>query len=304
MKEEFINIFIGGNDNFVIKVVDIIIVYYLVYRLLLFIKGTRTVPMAIGFLLIFGGYYLSKLLGLLTLYTILHIIVSSIFIFFLIVFQDDIRRALIRFGRFPEIIPIEQSQILEEVIKAAVSLSQNKIGALIVIEREGEVDEFIQAGTRLDALVTRELLYSIFVPSHENPLHDGAVIIRNYRIYQAGAFLPLSTNPKLEKSLGTRHRAAIGITEQTDAISIVVSEERGSISICFSGNIIQSMDINNFKRTLLSLFKEEGERKGISSFLKKLFNLQNSKRGLEIESKGKLTPTQAKKIIEQRGKER
>ena len=300
MWNNIINTFVGQSSlDIVVKLLDIIIVYYLIYRVLLFIKGTRTVPMAIGFLLIFVGYYVSKYLGLLTLYSILHIIVSSMFIFFLIIFQDDIRRALIRFGRLPEFVTVQQSQVLDEIIKAAINLAQNRIGALIVIEREGEVDEFIEAGTRLDAVVTRELLYSIFIPSHVNPLHDGAVIIRNYRIYQAGAFLPLSMNPRLDKSLGTRHRAAIGITEHTDAVSVVVSEERGSISICFSGHITPSMDVNNFRRTLLSLFRPRKKKRSFMKFIKSIFEVKNKEDKYKIVRRGKLSPAQIKRLSEE-----
>lgn len=261
MWNNFIEILINQSAKDIIaQLLDIFIVYYIIYRLLLIIKGTRTVPMAIGFMLIFVAYYVSRVLGLLTLYTLLQAFVSVIVIFFLIVFQDDIRRALIRVGRFADFGKAQQTQVIEEIIQAAINLAEKRLGGLIVIEREGRLDEFIEPGTTIDSNVNRELLYSIFIPSYENPLHDGAVIIRNFRIYQAGAFLPLSTNPKIDKTFGTRHRASIGITEQTDAVAVVVSEERGSISVCFTGHIAANLDINTFRKTLLALVSKKRKK--------------------------------------------
>ena len=134
-------------------------------------------------------------------------------------------------------------------------LAQKRIGALMVFERDAVLDEFVEEGTRLDALVSSGLLYSLFIPSYENPTHDGAVIVRKGRISQAGAFLPLTANPKLDKALGTRHRAAIGITEETDAVVVVVSEERGAISLCFNGNIARGLDPASLRRALVGLFQ-------------------------------------------------
>jgi len=239
-----------------LTLLDIGIVYYAIYRSLVLIKGTRAVQTAIGLGLVFIVYYLSKRLGLVTLHSILDLFVSSVVLIIVVLFQYDIRRALIRFGRRPiwtGFAKAQETHAVEEVIKAATALAAKKIGAIIVFERDADLDDFIEPGTKVDSLVSREILHGIFVPSHENPVHDGAVVIRNGRIAQAGAFLPLSANPNLDKALGTRHRAAVGITEETDAVVVLVSEERGRIGLCFHGNLVKDLDTASLRRALLSL---------------------------------------------------
>src|SRR5690606_16083900 len=132
-------------------------------------------------------------------------------------------------------------------------LAQKRIGALIVFERDAMLDEFIQRGTTLDAVTTKELLYGLFIPSFENPLHDGAVIIRDGRVWQAGTFLPLTANAELDRTLGARHRAALGISEETDAVVVVVSEERGAISLVFNGNVVRDVDATSLRDALPGL---------------------------------------------------
>jgi diadenylate cyclase len=177
---------------------------------------------------------------------------SSIFLLVIIVFQDDIRRALIQVGQTPFIkAKTLYSQSIEEIVKAVTALAEKKIGALIVIERTTGLGEFIESGTPLDAKVTRDLLYAIF--QHDSPLHDGAVIIREGRIAVAGAILPLSTNPNISRRLGTRHRAAIGISEVSDAVAIVVSEETGSISVALGGKITRNIQPNALRQLLLNI---------------------------------------------------
>jgi uncharacterized protein (TIGR00159 family) len=153
-------------------------------------------------------------------------------------------------------------QVIEEVVKAASSLAQKRIGGLIVFERDALLDEFIEPGTILDAGVSKELLYSIFLPSYENPLHDGAVIIRDGRVQQAGAFLPLSASTKLDKAMGTRHRAAIGLSEDTDAAVVVISEERGAMSLCFNGNVVRDLDAVSLRTALLGLLTKQPRKRG------------------------------------------
>ena len=259
----FVNeLFHGGFWNVVVNLLDLLLVYYLIYRLLLLVRGTRTVPMAIGLGGVFLCYLVAKEIGLLTLYGLLEVFMSVVVIFTLIVFQDDIRRALIRVGRFAWFTTAQETQVAEEVIRASATLAAHKTGALIVFERDALLDEFIDAGTRIDAEVTKELITAVFVPRFDNPLHDGALVIRNYRIYQAGAFLPLSANPHLDKSLGTRHRAAVGITEQTDAVVVVVSEEKGSASLCYGGNIARNLEPTSLRKALLGvLAKSKPDRK-------------------------------------------
>lgn len=248
------------SGGWVSSVLDFIIVFYLLYLTLLLIRGTRTVPMAIGLLVIVVLYLLSQKLRLATTYMLLDQFMEVAVICALIIFQEDIRRALVRMGRFPWMLKAKQSQVVEDVVRAASSLAQKSLGAIIVFERDASLDEFIDKGTLLDASVSRELLYTIFIPRMENPLHDGAVIIKNLRVKEAGALLPLSGNMHLGKSYGTRHRAALGITEATDAVSVVVSEERGAMSLCFEGRMSKNLDAESLRRALYGLFSEEKNR--------------------------------------------
>jgi diadenylate cyclase len=244
---------------------DVLLVATILYFALLLLKGTRAMQMGIGIVLVFLVYQSAKRLGLVTLYTILDALVASLVLIVVVIFQQDIRRALQRFGRSPFFasggVALEH-QVIEDAVRAATSLAQKRIGALVVFEREGLLDEFIEAGTVLDAAVSKDLLYSIFIPSHENPLHDGAIIIRDGRIWQAGSFLPLTASTKLDRNLGTRHRAAIGISEETDAVVIVVSEERGEVSLCFNGNIVRNLDSALLRKVLLGLFQKRQKRRG------------------------------------------
>lgn len=243
---------------------DIMLVAFVLYYVLLLIKGTRAMQMGIGLVLVFVVYQLSKRLGLVTLYAMLDTLLTSLVLIIVVIFQHDIRRALVRFGRRPffrSASSAAESQVIDDVVKAATSLSQKRIGALIVFEREALLEEFIELGTALDAAVSKELLYSIFIPSFENPMHDGAVVIRDGRIWQAGVFLPLTASTKLDRTLGTRHRAGIGLTEETDAVVVVVSEERGAVSLCFNGNIVRNLDSASLRRVLVGLFEQRPKRK-------------------------------------------
>ena len=252
---ELFEAFAQDSGGWVLVVLDLMIVFAIIYIMLLLVRGTRTVPMAVGLALLVGLYALSQAAGLVTTYLLLDQLMSVVVIFVLIIFQDDIRRALVRVGKFAWFSKARETRVVEEVIRAAASLASKKIGALIVFERNASLDEFIvEGGTRVDAAVSRELLHAIFYPAAENPLHDGAAVITNYQIREAGVFLPLSGSPKLAKELGTRHRAALGITEETDAVSVVVSEERGTISLCFDGRMSRNLDQAALRRALLGLF--------------------------------------------------
>lgn len=262
---DFLQNIIEDTGEIWVAIIDVIIVYYLIYISLRLVRGTRTVPMAVGLLLLVLLYTFSRQLGFATTYMLLDQFMSVVVIFTLIIFQDDIRRALVRFGKFAWFSKAKESAIIEEVAKAASMMTSKKIGALIVFEREARLDEFIlEPGIKLESNITKELLYTVFIPMMENPLHDGAAIIRNFQIREAGSFLPLSTNPNLEKNLGTRHRAALGITEQTDAIAVVVSEERATISICHGGKIITDLDSSGLKTELLKLFTTEKAESEVS----------------------------------------
>ena len=239
-----------------VALVDILIVYYGLYRVLLLIRGTRAAQMVIGLVLIGAGFFAAKQFELATVSWVLDHFISYFVIILIVVFQHDIRRGLVRIGQnlFSFGRTYEETHVFEEVIRAAEHLAKHRIGGLIVFEREADLTEFLETGHVLDARVTSELLVSVFIPSRDNALHDGAVVIKSLRIQQAGTLLPLSQNPRLEKELGTRHRAAIGITEETDAVSVVVSEERGEVSLCFGGNIARDLDAATLRKALLGLF--------------------------------------------------
>jgi diadenylate cyclase len=243
-----------------IAVFDIAIVYYVVYRALRLLRGTRALQMLLGLALVGGGIFAAKQLELTTLSWLLDHFLSFSIIFLIVIFQHDIRRALMRMGQglWWTSRSYERTTVFEEVIRAAERMAHLRVGALIVIERDADlVDHLTEPGVEIGGKVTEELLAWSFLPDAENKLHDGAVIIKELRIAQAGAVLPLSDNARLDKALGTRHRAAIGVTEETDAVSVVVSEERGSISLCFGGNVARDLDGATLRKALLGLFQKD-----------------------------------------------
>jgi diadenylate cyclase len=248
-----------------IDVLDIVVVTYLVYRALLVLRGTRAMQMGIGLGVIFLVYLGAKYFGLVTLTNLLTTLLSSIILVVVVVFQNDIRRGLMRVGSqafFGGLARQQESKVIEEVVAAATELARHRMGALICFEQEANLDEFVVSqGTTIDASVQRELLVSLFVPEGVNKLHDGAVVIRNLRIAKAGVFFPMPDQRVLDKSLGSRHRSALGITEETDAVVVVVSEERGTISFCFNGNIVPNLDGASLKQALLGLFGQRARAK-------------------------------------------
>ncbi len=241
-------------------VVDILVVAYIIYRVILLIRGTRAVQMAAGLAVITLVYFAARELGLFTLHWLLGTILSSLFLLIVIVFQDDIRRVLTQMGQTPFLkVRVKTFQALEEVAKAATSLSESSTGALIVLEREVGLGDYLESGVIIDGHVSRELLCTIFFKN--TPLHDGAVIIQKGRLAVAGCVLPLSTNPNISRRLGTRHRAAIGITEQTDCVAVVVSEETASISVAIAGKITRDIDPGTLRRILHNTFAAEESEK-------------------------------------------
>lgn len=219
-------------------------------------RGTRALPMAAGMMALGLLYWLAVVQELATLKFVLQGSVVYIGVAIIVLFQNEIRQALIYFGnrlRFP-ILRRQRGQlgetIYDEIVLAATTLASEKIGALIVIERNVGLRNFIDAGVQLDAKLTYDLLVTIF--NTEAPLHDGAVIIQRERIAAASCFLPLTKNPSISRELGTRHRAAIGITEDTDAVSVVVSEETGLISFIQSGQVKRHLDTNQLRSLLLN----------------------------------------------------
>lgn len=234
--------------------VDILLVCIIVYRVLLLIRGTRAVQMLTGFGIILIFYYLAERLKFHTLHTILVEFFNNLILILIIVFQDEIRKALTQVGRNPFFTTtntIEEVAIIEDICQAAALLAQQRVGALIVLERETGLKNYIEAGTILDSKVSTDLIVSIFHPS--SPIHDGALIIRNSRVSSAGCLLPISRDPGVNKELGTRHRAALGLTHETDAVVIVVSEERGEISLVHHGTMLRDLDVNGLRQQLLEL---------------------------------------------------
>jgi uncharacterized protein (TIGR00159 family) len=243
---------------------DILLVAYLFYRGLLLIRGTRAMQMVMGLALVYLVYHGARRVELVTLHSLLDALLAHVVLIVVVLFQSDIRRALMRVGSRPFLRaagPARELQVVEEVVKAAAALAQKRVGALIVFERDAALEEFIEQGTVLDAAVSKELLFSIFVPSYENPMHDGAVVVREGRVWQAGVFLPLPDGQKVDRALGTRHRAAIGISHETDAVVVVVSEERGTTSLCFSGNIVRDLEPQMLRQTLLGLFEKQNKKR-------------------------------------------
>src|SRR5918996_3137414 len=216
---------------------DIAIVSILIYEFLKLIRGTRAVQMAAGSLLIVGLFYVSTLAPLQTVNWLIRNMLVYLAFAAIVIFQSDVRRALAHFGQAPFFRYFNRQEAadetIEEVVVAATMLSQQRIGAIIVVEREIGLRNYIESGIPLDATLTYDLLVTIFQPG--SPLHDGAVIVQEDRIAAAACFLPLTVNPRVSRELGTRHRAAIGLTEENDAIAVVVSEETGIISLVLEG---------------------------------------------------------------------
>jgi uncharacterized protein (TIGR00159 family) len=234
--------------------IDVGIIAFIIYQIIDLIRGTRAVQMLIGLVVVFVAFLSSRYFDLYALNWILDNFLGSILLVIVIIFQDDIRRALTQVGTRP-FFGVESGlhgQDLEEIIRAAVSLASKRIGALIVLQRDVGLNDFVEVGTRLDARVSKELITSIFQPL--SPIHDGALIIHKGRIIAAGCFLPLTTNPHVSKTLGTRHRAGIGLTEETDAVVIVISEEEGAISMVREGRITRDLDAATLRSTLQRMF--------------------------------------------------
>jgi diadenylate cyclase len=235
--------------------VDILVVSILAYEVLKLIRGTRAVQMALGGGLIVGLFYVSRWGHLETVNWLIRNMVGYIVFAGIILFQSDIRRALAHFGRTPFFRyfakPESAEESIEDLIVAASVLSAQRIGAIIALERQIGLRNYIEGGIPLDAVLTYDLLLSIFQPS--SPLHDGAVIVQDDRVAAAACFLPLTVNPRLGKDLGSRHRAAIGLTEENDSIAIVVSEETGRISVVADGQIERGVDTDVLRARLRAL---------------------------------------------------
>ncbi|HEX6881296.1 MAG TPA: diadenylate cyclase CdaA [Terriglobales bacterium] len=237
-------------------VLDILVVAFLIYQFLSLIRGTRAAPMLLGVSTLVIALYVAHLIGLRTVdWLVTNVLPYAIFSL-IVVFQSEIRHALARLGRrltFSRIQSANGMESYDDVVLAANLFSQNQTGALMVLEREIGLRTYIESGVPIDAQLSYDLLATIFRPSA--PLHDGAVIIRKDRIAAAACFLPLSMNPLLSTQLGTRHRAGIGITEETDALSVIVSEETGAISLAVGGNVERDITPERLRERLAELLR-------------------------------------------------
>ena len=237
--------------------VDIIIVAALVFTVIRFFANTKSIPMLTGLLLILSLVVLSNILNLPTMKLVMRGLRDLWIIVFIIIFQPEIRRALVNLGKsskFGYFLQEAIETVSEEVSKAIIQLSDKRIGALIAIERRVPLDPYIRTGIKMEAVVSSDLLVSIF--SIYSPLHDGAVIIQEDHIIAAKSILPLTDHPDLSPTLGTRHRAAIGLTEETDAICLVVSEETGSISIAVGGDYYSDLDVKELKSAIQDMLRK------------------------------------------------
>ncbi len=240
--------------NLTIDILDIIIVSFLFYRLFLLIRGTRAAQMFIGLFILIVISFVARWLNLNALNWLLSSLKTVWVVAFVILFQPELRRALSLLGQNRIIgyfLKVEESSTLSEIVKACHQLTQNGLGAIIVLEKDVGLRNYIETGTPVDARVSAELLVTIFTTP--SPLHDGAVIVEKNRIVAAGCILPLSQNPRLTKSLGTRHRAGLGLSEETDAVVIIASEETRTISLAVGGKLKRKLDINTLRNDLAGM---------------------------------------------------
>jgi len=272
----------GGNNmalpdltfwDYVVNLLDIFLVWFLIYKIFNIIRGTKAVQLLKGIFVIVVVRSLSSLLGLNTLGWLMEQVMTWGVLAILIIFQPELRRALEQLGRgslfsrnnMPE--EDEQEHLVEEIVKASAYMAKRRIGALISIEKGTGLSDYIETGIPLGSHITSELLINIFIPN--TPLHDGAVILHDNRVAAAACYLPLSESPFISKELGTRHRAAIGISEVTDCLTIVVSEETGSISLTKNGELYRNLDQDAFKEMLINelvLNKNKPTSSGILSW--------------------------------------
>ncbi len=239
----------------VISVIDILLVAVIIYELLALIKGTRASLMLVGVVTLALAFYLSRLADLAAVHWLIGTLLPYAAFALIVVFAPEIRQALARLGRritLSRALP-SAAEAYDDIVLAANLFCQNQTGALIVIEREIGLRTYIESGVPLDAQLSYDLLATIFRPSA--PLHDGAVIVQNDRIAAAACFLPLSMNPVLSTQLGTRHRAGIGVTEETDAIAVIVSEETGTISLAVGGKIERDLTVDELRDRMGALLR-------------------------------------------------
>jgi diadenylate cyclase len=238
-----------------IDALDILIVAFAIYQIILAVRGTRAFQMLLGLALLYVASWVSLRIGLVTVNWALSNLLAVWLLLVIILFQPELRRALASMGRRGSLLRAfwryQEAHMVDEVVRAVTALAARKVGAIVVLERDSRLSDIVDSGTPVDAIVSRRLLESIFYPY--SPLHDGAVIVSRDRILAASCFLPLSINPDLPRDLGTRHRAAVGVTEESDAVAVAVSEETGSISLVMGGEIIRNLDGADLRQRLSQL---------------------------------------------------
>lgn len=268
---EFLNYIMDPNKPWMLLevILDLVIVYYAIYRFLMTMRGTKALHVLVGVLLVMLLYIISgsNSLNLVMTRWILDKFMSALIIILFILFQDDIRNALSRVGSSRKIFTRGFHKVristFDELAKAAVKLSRKRRGALIILKRDANLDSVVQQGVKVNVNVDAEFLYLLFFAHAENPLHDGAAVIEGDKIVQVASYLPLTENPNVDISLGSRHRAAIGLTERTDAIAVVVSEETGIISLAIGGQLERNLDSIALKKRLMEEFQENAKTQDV-----------------------------------------
>ena len=247
----------------IVDAIDIAIVSFLLYHLFALMRGTRAVHMFFGLIVLFLLSVIAQWMNLIAVNWLISSLRTAWLIAFVIIFQPELRRALSMLGQnrlLSRFVRMRQSHVIPEVVKAVQEMSEKKTGALIVLEKDMGLKNYVETGTTVDARVSAELIESIF--TRPSPLHDGAIVIQNDRVVAAGCTLPLSHDQRLAQSMGMRHRAALGLTEETDALVVIVSEESGSISYAEDGKLYRKIDLATLKNELFRSFGVVGEERG------------------------------------------
>lgn len=256
-------------------VLDIVVVTYVIYKLMMIVRGTKAVQLIKGISIILVSWFLSGFFGLKTLQFLLNQVITYGLLGIIIIFQPELRRGLEHLGRTSNLFgrtstsdEDKQRQMIEAIVSSAQYMSKRRIGALIAIERDTGLNEYVETGIRMDSHITSQLIINLFIPN--TPLHDGAMIIQDGKIAAAACYLPLSESPHIDKALGTRHRAAIGVSEVTDSVTLTVSEETGAVSLAIAGRLYRELDEEGLRNKLIQeLVIEEKETTTLSFFNKK-----------------------------------
>ncbi|WP_214742335.1 MULTISPECIES: diadenylate cyclase CdaA [unclassified Exiguobacterium] len=255
-------------------VLDIVVVTYVIYKLMMIVRGTKAVQLIKGISIILVSWFLSGFFGLKTLQFLLNQVITYGLLGIIIIFQPELRRGLEHLGRTSNLFgrtgtsdEEQQRQMIEAIVSSAQYMSKRRIGALIAIERDTGLNEYVETGIRMDSHITSQLIINLFIPN--TPLHDGAMIIQDGKIAAAACYLPLSESPHIDKALGTRHRAAIGVSEVTDSVTLTVSEETGAVSLAIAGRLYRELDEEALRSKLIQELVIEEKEATLSFFGKK-----------------------------------